>query len=228
MIDNDVRFALHLFDEFDGALIRDVAVRFVVNGVELRPLLKKDGFYVFCGAIDLPATVQISRAHYLDTTLNVLKDSELVPVVDVRLLRRAPGVWQDCTWIEASKLANTEAIAISQREAFKIHAANNNDDIPLITLAASTVQSLSGRRFCDSKDPGDSFLVLRMVAPGQYEVDHLPKAGNKGSYARAYLSRSDEQGHVAIPVEGGAAQPKEVWFAKGGNKWDRVSATELC
>jgi hypothetical protein len=230
MIDNEVSFVLRLYDEFDGALINDVGVRFAVNGVITRPILKKTGFYVFCGGVELPAQVRIERAHYQPAELTVpARDADAaIDVQHVRLLRQAPGIWRDCVWITAEVPADTDVVALSTREAFKIHAAGEEDGMAQITLAAATFAPLPGRRFCASTDAADDFLVLRMLMPGHYECDRLPKAGTKGAYVRAFCSRSDNEGHVAVPVEGGDSQPVDICYRKGAKQWDRVSATELC
>jgi hypothetical protein len=227
MITNEVRFALRLYDDFDGALINDAGVRFEVNGVRMVPLRKKDGYYVFCGAVSLPAAVTIERAHYLPTTLTVYKEDESVPIEDVRLMRKAPGVWRDCVWLQASVLANTDVIALGEREVFRIHATAEEEGVPQITLAASTFAPLPGRRFCAAGDADDSFLVLRMAAPGRYECDRLPKAGTKGSYVRAFCSRSDDKGLALVPVEDGEARPKQIQYKREAKKWAQQSATVL-
>lgn len=222
-------FALLLYDEFDGAPIRDVNVQFMCGGLPLRPLHKRDGHYVFTGPGRRAEEIEVLRPRYHPYLLRVGRRAPgaTPAVVPVRLRREMADVWRDCAWISAQGPPGCPVLALGPKPAFHLHAVQKDGAPPGITIAGSTLARLPGRRFAPAGGT-DTMVVTGQLAPGSYTVDALPKKAKEGmAFVRAWLNQSGPDGRAYVPVEptDGAYPGEVLFFDEERSKWAPVCAT---
>jgi hypothetical protein len=221
MFDFKVGFALLLYDEFDGAPINDENVLFRHEGRIVTPLRKREGFYVFRDFGEAQTELEISRPHYRKKIKRIVK-SDLEPgnpVMHTRLHRAHPGNFADNEWLCGNCPPNSEVIAFSRdKRKVKKHGEDS------LAILGGTAAALIGRRFAFDTKSGETFLLIRMTAPGIYLTGkniHVSSSEAPGNIVRVYRSKSGPDGRYHIPVEFGQCEniSGTAYYDRGKSKW---------
>ncbi|MCL2399877.1 MAG: hypothetical protein FWC91_09085 [Defluviitaleaceae bacterium] len=230
-----VDFALLLYDEFNGKPIAGAGSIFKIGEKYISPIIKKDGFYVFC-ELDMDEIVlEINRPHYRPQhehiVLNQLDPAH--PVARSRLLRKNSGIYPDCKWFYGEAEPESKVLIFAETENIKatVSEAKESDtiekNVSRLTILGCPAAELVGKRFSFDTDSGDTFLITRSLWPGTYLSNcELPHGNSKSVYA-AYYSKAFVDGTICIPCDCPESIMKMLYCKKGrgSDKWVSVSVT---
>ncbi len=206
MLKTKVSFVLKLIDDFNGKAIQGVILGFFQDDIRLKPVVKREGYYVFLN-VDTTKEVMIKSSHYkariVRSEMLICENPDFVTVV--RLYRNKEGNFTDCEWVEGNSKKNILVYKTSMKSTgLTYKKEQQTDDDKTIILSGYTPQNLSGKCYIIGKGVSkEIFTIIARNEDGSYQLSSPLKKTFKQEEPiyRLYFGLTDKNGDYAIPID---------------------------
>lgn len=228
MIKIRVAFVLRLLDDFTGKALTGNGSSFTGNGIELHPVKKTDGMFVFTG--DFPdesyVTIDVPGFHRMNVRVVQSQLDPAEPILNVRMFGKAGGDFEYKYDLVCGKLKKTKGqvfpacvYTVSKKNlSLSFKSYREEDGKKIITFQGYSIKPLIG--FCFMLGEGKNaslFSVSEKIGGNEYvicPVADAPVQIKQGTQLkRIYRSVTDKDGGYAIPVNPGEELSEEVYIS---------------